>query len=108
MVGAATWSWVDWGRPFIQRGMLSFVRNVAVGAVLSQTLSTRFQSEGRLSEAVRVWTLARGTRAGHLWGLKQRAGVMHALKAYRLSSRQCCLFLTQGTRAPASHISSTA
>lgn len=59
--------------------MLSFVRDVAVGAVLGQTLSTRFQREGRLSEAVRVWTLARGTWAGHLRGLKQRAEVTRVL-----------------------------
>ena len=81
MVGAAARSWVDRGRPFIQRGMLSFVRNVAVGAVLGQTLPTRFQREGRLSEAVRVWTLARGTWAGHLRGLKERAEVTRALRS---------------------------
>lgn len=83
VVGAAARSWVDRGRPFVQWGMLSFVRNVAIGAVLCQTLSTRFQSECRLSEAVRVWTLPRSTWAGHLWGLEQRAEVMHALAACR-------------------------
>lgn len=78
MVGAAARSRMNRGRPFVQRGMLSFMRNVAVGAVLGQTLPSCLQSKGRLSEAVWVWALTRSTWAGHLWGLKHRAEVMHA------------------------------
>ena len=77
MIGTAAWSWVDRGGPFIQWGMLSFMRNVTV-VLLSQILSAGFQGESRLSEAVRVWTLARSTWAGHLGGLKQRVRITHA------------------------------
>ena len=72
MIGAAARSWVDWGGPFIQWSMFSFMRNVTVVVLLSQILSTCFQSEGRLSEAVWVWTLTRSTWAGPLWSLKKR------------------------------------
>lgn len=77
MIGTAAWSWVDWGGPFIQWGMFSFMRNVTV-VLLSQILSAGFQGESRLSEVVRVWTLARSTWAGHLGGLKESIQITRA------------------------------
>jgi hypothetical protein len=74
MIGAAALGRVDGRGPLVQWRVLPLMRNVAVAVLLRHALPTRIQSEGRLSEAVWVWTLAWGTPwAGHLWGLKHRA-----------------------------------
>lgn len=95
MVGTAARGWVDRGGAFIQWSMFSFVRNVTVAVLLTQILSTRFQGEGRLSEAVGVWTLSRGAWAGHLWGLKQRAQVSTHTRCPRAGTREHCPVLAK-------------
>lgn len=81
MVGAAARGRVDGGGPFVQWGVLSFVGNVTVVVLLRQVLSARFQSEGRLGQAVGGWTLPRGAWAGPLRSLEEGGGRGHGSQA---------------------------